>query len=228
MHEPVVVPPVFHGHHVKAFFTTKALSCDAGQLAKFLGVVPGKIYMPVQKHTDKVVVVDYDLDTKIGDAVITANRDIYIGIQVADCMPILLFDKKRHVAGAVHAGWRGTATSIVKKTIEAMSSRFFTVPSDIVMAIGPGIQRCCFEVGYEVIAAVTRASGDGDYYHARGEKYLLDLAAANRRQAVSAGVSPDQIWLSDECTFCLPGKYYSYRFEKGSTGRQCGVIGLAG
>ncbi|MBF0506908.1 MAG: peptidoglycan editing factor PgeF [Nitrospirae bacterium] len=222
----IVVPPIFDGRPVKAFFTTKALSCDKQALAKFLAVPQDSIYMPVQKHTDKVVILDYDRDPKIGDAVITANRDVFIGVQVADCMPVLLYDGKRHVAGAVHAGWRGTAASIVRRTIEEMSRHFSTAPSDIIMAIGPGIRGCCYEVGYEVIEAVARASGEGDYYRTLGGKYYLDLAVANRQQAVSSGISPERIWLSGECTFCLPDKYYSYRYSKGSAGRQCGVIGI--
>ncbi len=226
MHNKVVVPPVFDGHHVNAFFTTKAVQCDVHGLAEFLSVPSVNIYMPVQKHTDKVLVLDYDHGPETADAVITGNRGIFIGVQVADCVPVLLFDKKQRVAGAVHAGWRGTAASILKKTIEMMSQRFSTSPADIIVAIGPAIRGCCYEVGYEVIEAVVRASGEGDYCRANGGKYCIDLASANRQQALSSGVSPEQIWLADECTFCRPEKYYSYRFAKGTTGRQCGVIGI--
>ena len=195
-------------------------------LAELLAVPPRDIYMPIQKHTDKVMVLDYDREPKIADAVVTNSRGVFIGVQAADCVPVLLFDKKQRVAGAVHAGWRGTAASIVKKTVEMMSQRFITSPADIIMAIGPSIRRCCYEVGYEVLEEVTGASGEGDYYITEGGKYSLDLAGANRQQAVSSGVPPEQIWLSDECTFCLPERYYSYRFTKILTGRQCGVIGI--
>lgn len=226
VHNHVVVPPVFDSHHVNAFFTTKALHCDVHGLAEFLAVPPVNIYMPIQKHTDKIMVLDYDRVPKVADAVITGNRGIFIGVQVADCVPVLLFDKKKQVVGAVHAGWRGTAASILKKTIEMMSQRFFSSPPDIGIAIGPSIRGCCYEVGDEVIEPVVRASGEGDYYRTNGGKYCLDLASANRQQAVSCGVSPEQIWLTDECTYCRPEKYYSYRFAKGPTGRQCGVIGI--
>ncbi len=226
MHNKIVVPPVFPSCHAKAFFTTKASHCDVGALADFLAVPPVNIYMPIQKHTDKVMVLDYDRGPRVADAVITGNKGVFIGVQAADCVPVLLFDKKRHVAGAVHAGWRGTAASILKKTIEMMSRRFLSSPQDIIMATGPAIRGCCYEVGYEVIESVVRASGEGDYYRNSGAKYFIDLAGANRQQALSSGVSPDHIWLSDECTFCLPEKYYSYRFAKGTTGRQCGVIGI--
>jgi len=226
VHKNILVPPVFSSGKARAFFSTRALRCDVQGLAEFLAVPAVNIYMPIQKHTDKVMVLDEDRVPAVADAVITGVRGIFIGVQVADCVPVLLFDKKQQVAGAVHAGWRGTAASILKKTIEMMSERFFSSPQDIIMAIGPAIGGCCYEVGHEVIEQVVRATGEGDYYRTRGGKYCIDLASANRRQAVSSGVPPNQIWLADECTFCGPEKYYSYRFAKGHTGRQCGVIGI--
>ncbi|MBF0557150.1 MAG: peptidoglycan editing factor PgeF [Nitrospirae bacterium] len=226
MNDKVVVPPIFDGHHVTAFFTTRALHGFVHEIAKILDVPSGDVYLPIQKHTDKAIIIDYDREPKIADAVITGNRGFFIGVQTADCVPVLLYDKKQQVVGAVHAGWRGTSESILKKTIEMMAQRFYTSPSDILIAIGPSIRGCCYEVGYEVIEAVTRASGEGDYFRTKGEKYCIDLPHANRQQAVSSGVPYEQIWLSDECTYCLPDKYYSYRFAKGSTGRQCGIIGI--
>lgn len=222
----VVVPPVFDSRHVRAFFTTRALHGFVHEIAKVLEVREEDVYLPVQKHTDKVMVLDYDREPKIADAVVTAGKGVFIGVQTADCVPVLLYDRKQHVAGAVHAGWRGTAAAIVQKTIELMSQRFCSSASDIVIAIGPSIRWCCYEVGYEVVSAVAKASGEGDYYRTKGEKYCIDLASANRQQAISSGVPREQIWLSDECTYCMPDKYYSYRFAGGSTGRQCGIIGI--
>ena len=222
----LVIPPVFHGEQVKAFFTTKAVQCDQHGLAELLSVPCENVYMPVQQHTDKVLVLDHDLVPGVADAVISSSKGIFIAVQAADCVPVLLFDRKQKVAGAVHAGWRGTAASILKKTIEMMSLRFFSSPQDIIVAIGPSIGGCCYEAGCEVFEAVKGASGEGDYYSRNGEKYCIDLATANKHQATASGVRPEQIWLADECTFCHPSKYYSYRFAKGPTGRQCGVIGI--
>ncbi|MBI5211933.1 MAG: peptidoglycan editing factor PgeF [Nitrospirae bacterium] len=239
-YEPIITPPIFSGFPVKAFFTTKAFgSLELGvQSAELKGSV---VYLPIQKHTDKVLIVDYDVDPKIADAVITNRKDILIGIQTADCAPVLLYDAKRHIAGAVHAGWRGTAAEILKKTIRTMTDRLYSSPDDILIAIGTGIRWCCYNVGYEVIEAVEKATssefGDfgelsravqssEDYIIKKGEKYCLDLPTANKYQAISSGVPADNIWMSDECTFCLPEKYYSYRYAKGVTGRQYGFIGI--
>ncbi|HXX57100.1 MAG TPA: polyphenol oxidase family protein, partial [Thermodesulfovibrionales bacterium] len=143
-----------------------------------------------------------------------------------DCLPILVYDAGSHVVAAVHAGWRGTAAAILRKTMRTMRDRFASSPSEILIAIGPGIRACCYEVGYEVMDAVRRATGEGKYFEKRGEKYFLDLPSANRYQALSDGVPGENIWTSDECTYCLPDRYYSYRFAKGPTGRQGGFIGI--
>lgn len=224
----ILSPPVFRGLRIKAFFTTKGLNPDSElhAISKITGTPLNSIYLPIQKHTDKVMALDNDLQPKIADAVITNRNGILIGVQVADCVPILLHDRKRNAIAAIHAGWRGTASEILKKTINAMSERFFSSPSDMVIALGPSIRWCCYGVGHEVIDAVKRATGRGEYIIRRADKYCLDLPTANRYQALSTGVLPENIWMSDECTFCLPEKYYSYRFSKGITGRQYGFIGI--
>jgi hypothetical protein len=107
-----------------------------------------------------------------------------------------------------------------------MAARFYSRPSDIIVAIGPSIRWCCYEVGHEVIDAITKATGEGEYFKSKGGKLCLDLQTANKIQALSMGVSDKNIWLSGECTYCLPDRYYSYRYAKGTTGRQGGFIGL--
>jgi YfiH family protein len=219
--EEIIRPSVFKaassGLNISGFFTTRHFK-----------ELPANAYIPVQKHTDKVFVLEHDIEPKIADAVITQRKDIFIGVQVADCVPVLLLDRKNGAIGAVHAGWRGTAQGILKNTISGMSGRFYSSPSDILVAIGPSIRWCCYEVGYEVMEAVYRATGRGDYIKEKGGKYCVDLQSANMHQAVLSGVPQENIWVSNECTFCLPEKYYSYRYAKGTTGRQYGIIGISG
>jgi hypothetical protein len=123
-YEQIIIPPIFTGFPVKAFFTTKTSGSDKNAVSKIAGISSNSIYLPIQKHTDKVLILDYDVEPKIADAVITNRKDILIGVQVADCVPILLYDMQKNVVGAVHAGWRGTAEGILKKTIKAMMDRF--------------------------------------------------------------------------------------------------------
>jgi YfiH family protein len=221
----VTVPEIF-GERIIAFFTGKGIGADRVEIGRTFRISPDNIYLPIQKHTDKIVFLDAAREPKIGDAVITRQKGVLIGVQVADCVPVLVHEKEKGVIAAVHAGWRGTASGILKKTIEAVIDRYAGSASNIVIAIGPAIGGCSYEVGREVAVAVARESGKGGYCSRKGAKYYLDLPLANKQQAVSAGIPEENMWVSAECTFCNPDKFYSYRFSKGSTGRQGGFIGM--
>lgn len=223
--ETIISAEIF-GKKTKAFFTGKNPGADMDKIACIASVDKRHIYMPVQRHTDKVIILDSDMEPRVGDAVVTRRKDVLIGIQAADCTPILLYDAKTGCIGAVHAGWRGTAGGIIKNAINEMAN-FYSSPSDILVAVGPCIRWCCYHVGYEVIEAVEKMTGEGNYVTERGGQYCLDLPSANKCQAMAMGVLPENIWMSEECTYCLPDKYYSYRYAKGSTGRQAGFIGAA-
>lgn len=223
--EHVISSEIF-GKGVKAIFTGKHPGLDMQRISEIMSVGKERIYMQLQRYTDQVIVLDADQEPKIGDALVTRQEGIIIGVQAADCLPILVYDTVARVVAAVHAGWRGTASGILKKTIRTMSDRFSSSPSEIVIAIGPGIRWCCYEVGYEVFEAVRKATGQGDYFRAKGEKYYLDLMSANKYQALSDSILKENIWIAGECTHCLPDMYYSYRYAKGRTGRQGGFIGI--
>jgi len=184
------------------------------------------IYFPVQRHTDRIHVLESDLKPIIADAVLTEKKGVLIGVQVADCVPVLLYDVHNSVIGAVHAGWRGTAGEILRNTINVMKDMFRSSAKDILIAMGPSIRQCCYEVGDDVMTAIRRATGKGTYCFSREGRCFIDLLAANRIQALSTGIPEDNIWHSGECTCCNPDRFYSYRFTKGHAGRQCGFIGV--
>jgi hypothetical protein len=213
-----IIPDIFEGMPVTAFFTTRAFLSDTALHKEELQAEA--LYLPVQKHTGNVIVIKDDLEPQIADAVVTDRKGLAIGVQVADCVPVLLYDRKKGVAGAVHAGWRGTAEGIVRKTIAVLRDRFNSSPEDILVAIGPSIRGSCYEVGNDVMYAVAEATGNGDYAVACGYRHYIDLPSANRLQALSEGVMPENIWMSEDCTHCRPDKYYSYRYSKGAPGRQ--------
>jgi len=223
--ETLIFPEIF-GSHVTAFFTGKLPGADLDGISKVASINKQKIYLPLQKHTDKILVLDSDLSPRIADAVITNDKGILIGIQVADCVPLLICDTKKPICGVVHAGWRGTAAEILKKTIRTMYDKFNSFPDDIMIAIGPSIRWCCYHVGYDVFESVRRATGNGYYHIQKSDAYCLDLATANKYQATSVGIPEKNIWVSDECTYCYPDRFYSYRYAKGTTGRQGGFIGI--
>lgn len=221
----MVFPDNLRGN-ATAFFTGKKPGTETGDIADILKIEVASFYFPVQRHTGKVIVLGPSREPLVADAVITREPGLFIGVQVADCVPILLHDPRRKVIGAVHAGWRGTSEGILKNALRTMADRFKCDAADILVAIGPSIKSCCYEVGYDVVREVGRATGEGDYVLRKGEKYSLDLQTANKYQAMSMGVPGAGIWISGECTFCNPDKYFSYRYSKGSSGRQGGFISM--
>ncbi|OIP59572.1 MAG: hypothetical protein AUK38_05210 [Nitrospirae bacterium CG2_30_41_42] len=222
----LICPDIFDGH-IKAFFTRKSLGVDIKKISRILSIKREEVFLPVQRHTDKVLVIDLNFKSTIADAVVTKRKGILIGVQVADCVPILLFDRRNSIIGAVHAGWRGTASQIIKKTIKSMFEYFSSSPQDIKIAIGPSIRWDCYDVDFEVKNAVYNATGKGKYYKKRSDgKYCVDLSSANMYQALLMGIPEENIWSSNECTYCNPNEYHSYRYGKDCTGRQGGFIGI--
>ncbi len=209
-----------------AFFTTKLLNGNLKNLLKNINVSEEEIYLPIQKHTNKVIILENNDKPEIADAVLTRRKGVLIGIHVADCVPILLYDKEKFLVGAVHAGWRGTAALILKNTIKTMQEIFHSSVVDIQIAIGPSIRQCCYDVGDDVDDALFGVTGGGDYYRRENGKCFVDLSSVNKIQALSMGIPEKNIWQSDECTFCNPHRFYSYRYTKGSAGRQGGFIGM--
>ncbi|HYL92429.1 MAG TPA: polyphenol oxidase family protein, partial [Alphaproteobacteria bacterium] len=175
-----------------------------------------------------------------------------LAIQTADCFPVLLVDRKNKAVGAFHAGWRGTVSRIVEKGLGLMRRQYGTNPQDVLAAIGPGIQKCCYSVGpelkdqfhsqfdyagdlfhevqesdlvrerYPMLFLNARAPGHGDLCL----KLYLDLQEANRRQLLAAGVPEKQIMALAGCTSCDTRRFFSHRAEKGKTGRMMAVIGI--
>jgi hypothetical protein len=150
-----------------------------------------------------------------GDAVLEDARGSVVAVRTADCIPILLADGRRHAVGAVHAGWRGTVARIAARALEAMRARFGTEPAGVHAAIGPGIGKCCYEVGPEVAAR----------FGERGRAHI-DLAQANRLQLAAAGVAPERIYLANLCTMCHAAEFHSYRRDKEAAGRLYSFAGI--
>jgi YfiH family protein len=206
-----------------------------------------------QIHSDLIHCVEsIPKEQLFGDGLITSTPGLLLAIQTADCLPIILVDTKRKAVGVFHAGWRGTAKRIAEKGVGEMFRCFASGPPDIRAAIGPGIQGCCYEVGEEVrikfesqfsyAAGLFREVKESDpvrekypllFLTARApghselpKKIFLDLVEANRQQLIAAGVPKKNIESSALCTNCHPELLFSYRAEKGRTGRMMAVVGI--
>ena len=159
-----------------------------------------------------------------GDAAITALGGAALGIQTADCVPVLIADRRARVVAAVHAGWRGTAGKIVAKTIHLMVQTYGVTPDDLTAVIGPHNAVCCYEVGEEVVAAVNDPAAilrKPDW-----AKPHFNQALANKHQLIAAGIPEAQVITSNLCTQCRADLFYSYRRDGERTGRMLSVIGI--
>lgn len=162
------------------------------------------------------------------DGIVTNQPGVMIGICVADCAPVLLLDPVNRVVAAIHAGWRGTVAGIVAKGVEAMVNLFDGRPRDILASIGPTIGACCYEVDAPVADAFSKAGHDFDSFaeSSGARKWRLDLSKANRLQLLRAGIAEENIEVSKLCVSCEKDLFFSYRRDKGETGRQMGFIML--
>lgn len=205
-------------------------------LGTALGFDPDKLVLTRQIHSDIVRVVTnadcrgyFHRDYPECDALVTDTPGVTLLVFTADCTPILLHDPVTGAVGAVHAGWRGTASAIAAKAVQAMVDNFGSRPGDIRAAIGPNIGLCHFETDAEVPAAMIAAFGEDAveaFMEQRGDKYHLDLKGINamilRRQGVL------QIETSDDCTYCQPDRFWSHRYTAGQRGSQGALITCRG
>lgn len=148
-----------------------------------------------------------------GDALVTNQPGVAVSVRTADCFPILLVDAQTRAIAAIHAGWRGTATDVVRTSLDRMRREFGTDPVNVYAAIGPGIGRCCYEVGVEV----ARQFG-------MPQAGKLDLAVENSNQLIAAGLAPDRIEVVGGCTFCHPAQFFSWRRDREKAGRMISFI----
>ncbi len=193
---------------------------------KFNFYIDNLIYME-QTHSDNIKIIDDTFINKIEncDGIITNKSNIPLMVMVADCIPVLIFDKEKKVIGAIHAGRNGTFKQITKKAINLMIKEFDSNPDDILVTLGPSIHSCCYEVG-EDLADIAQKSFGENYIIKRDNRFYLDLQTLNFDQLKSVGVKEQNIEISPICTSCNKN-YFSYRRD-GVTGRFAGVIKLNG
>jgi YfiH family protein len=191
-------------------------------LATALGIASDRLYFPSQVHKTRIVNVTQHTpvaELMETDALITAEKGVCIAVMSADCVPILLYDTRNHVAGAVHSGWRGTVARILEKTLHEMQSKFGTRGEDVIAGIGPSVCQESYEVGEEVVESVHRAFGKeaGLMIPQAGNKATLDLWKANKIQLLGFGVSESRIEIAGLCTVKNNDHFFSAR--KGDAGR---------
>ena len=169
-------------------------------------------------------------DDQYCDALVSNTPGVLLAVKTADCVPILIGDAKTGAFAAVHAGWRGTSASIVRRAIDELEKLYSADAENLRAAIGPAANVCCYEVGAEVIGQFKErfTQADSLLVPTRDGHARIDLQKFNRDQLLSAGLSPERIHIAPFCTMERTDLFFSYRREKslhGRVGRLMSVIG---
>jgi polyphenol oxidase len=232
--------------HLKAFTTTREDFGDTkvrfqgslnhpdhlSRLSGLLHMPPSNMIFPVQCHASNIAIIKNNSKEGLSDidALITGEPGLCLCIQTADCVPVLLYDPVRKVAGAIHAGWRGTLANITSNMVQMMATEFSTNPADIHAAIGPSIGPAVYETGDEVAGLFMEQNGNWEkFMHLKNRgKFHINLQKANILQLISSGVPAGQIENSGYCTYSDPGLWFSARREGTGTGRMVSGIMMLG
>jgi YfiH family protein len=188
-----------------------------------LGIDPDQVSSSHQVHGDRILTVTKPGRFEGYDALMTNRPHHFLTVTVADCTPILIYDAGQQAVAAIHAGWRGTVARIVEKTVQAMQDQFSSRPAQCFAYVGTSIDQGSFEVGDEVAEQFDEIH---KVFDPQRQKFLIDLKAANVTQLKNAGIPASQIGVSPYSTVTHNQDFFSYRIEKGNTGRMVAVIGL--
>jgi polyphenol oxidase len=184
----------------------------------------GRLFLLKQVHGTALAQPPW-ASTPEADAAATTAPSAFLGIQTADCLPVLFVDPGTRRAAAAHAGWRGTASGIVRRVVEWFREQG-TKPEDLRVALGPSIGACCYEVGDELRAQFA-PDEQRFFVPGRGAKPHLDVRGINEHQLGTLGVPPENIAHVRECTQCEAALYFSYRRDGAGTGRMISYVGWA-
>lgn len=202
---------------------------DWNRVAEKFGINPDKLVTVNQVHGETIVTVDsrnyQSIKSSQADAMITKVPGIAIGVETADCVPILLFDPQTPAIAAIHAGWRSTVKKIVQLAVKKMQAEFGSDPKQLIAGIGPAIGSECYEVDEPVMGPIREAFPFWqDVTIPRGAgRWGLDLVKANKMELVQIGLAEKNVHALGLCTSCSKDLFYSFRAE-GRTGRMLSAV----
>lgn len=198
-----------------------AIEKNISMLSREIGIGKDYIIMPHQTHGTDILNVTNDFlslaDNKRAlllegkDALITNVPHVCIGVSTADCIPIIIYDTKKHIAATVHAGWRGTVKRIAEKTVSAIQTEYGADPKNLKAVIGPGISVDAFEVGNEVYEEFACSGFNMDAITVHKDKWHINLPKCNREQLIDAGIANDNIEDCGICTYNNSDTFFSAR-----------------
>lgn len=233
------------------FDSREAVEANRTAFLQAIGIENHAFIRLRQTHSDRVARIDSkgnSLGVIDADAAITSIPGVVLAVLTADCLPILVVDPNTPAIAAIHAGWRGTAQHISAKTVEALARGYGGSSNRFQVVMGPSIRSCCYEVGDDVLRVFQEEAPKAQKYFSPtdsqeplspkkidqkghrqgGDKFLLDLVAANLDQLMQVGIAQANIVISPDCTVCRGELYFSHRREGEETGRMMAVIAMVG
>jgi YfiH family protein len=186
-----------------------------------LGLSQEKAAFQKQVHSNGITLVTEPGNTGESDALITNIKGIALSISTADCTAVFIYDTRKNIIAAVHSGWRGTHKRIVEKTVRKLIYDFGSDPEDLFAYLAPSISMVNYEVGGEVAELF-----DSKYMIQKGDKFLLDVLAANYDMLLNEKIPPHQIQRSNLCSFEYDELFHSFRRDGKHSGRALGIIAM--
>lgn len=179
------------------------------------------------EHGVEVAVLEQPLaegERHTGDACCSDRPGLGMSLTTADCVPIFFHDPEHRAVAVAHAGWRGTVAGVAATTLQAMQERYQTRPEAVRVGIAPAIGPCCFEVDGDVADPFEARFPGEDLITKVGTKWRINLWQANRLVLLRSGVLPEHLAVGDLCTACRQDLFFSYRRDRGVTGRMVAAI----
>ncbi len=209
---------------IAAFHSRVFDSAKRGEFLQELGLFPENLVMVKQVHGSTIVVAerpDPELSQMPADGLITKVPGLVLGIRTADCVPVYFWDPVQRVAGLAHGGWKGVKDGVMNQMLKIFEKKCSTKMSDLKIAIGPSIRKCCYEVGNEFLGYFP-----GFYKGKDAAKGRLDLVGVIKSRFIKRGIPEKNIEDSGLCTVCENKKFYSYRAESQTQERILSVISI--
>jgi len=190
---------------------------------RYAGVRADDVALMGQVHGSVVRIANTGGIFEKTDGLVTGKNCLMLGIQVADCIPLLLYDPVHTVIGAIHCGWRPIVAGIAERSLKIMGEHFGTAPETVIATMGPSAGPCCYRIGGDV----ARQLNSGSIINRNGNMFA-DLRAELSHRLINTGLKKNNLEIFDDCTICNESLYYSYRRDGLHSGRMLGFIMLSG
>lgn len=202
------------------------------RFAEILGIDPRQVVAASQVHGNRIARINAPLSSGEPppdvDGLVTNRPGVFLRLLYADCVPLLVADRRGRAVGVGHAGWRGTEAGVGQELVRTLAAEYDLAPTDLRAIVGPSIGPCCYSVGPEVVAAFRARWDDADaYVHRTEDGAVVDLWEANRRQLIASGLRDEDVLVAGACTRCQVEEFFSHRGQEGRAGRFGAIVGLA-